>query len=960
MAVDRELIAQLDAEIEGEVRFDDVSRMLYRTDASMYEIPPRGLVLPKAAEDIRRLTRLAADNGIALLPRGGGTSLAGQAVGDAIHVDFTPYMNRVLELNVEERWIRVEPGLVLDHLNACVCEHGLVYGPDVATSSRATVGGMIGNNSSGAHSLIYGKTSDHVLELDVVLADGTPATLRPLTPAELEQVTAGGGRDRLGRIHAEIRSLVDQNGEMIDQGFPHVMRRVSGYNLDSFVRDGGMFDLSKLVVGSEGTLCTVVSAKLRLVETASYTVLVACHFRDLVTAMKANLVALDTGPAAIELTDKLLMDLTRNSPEHGPTRAFMEGDPEALLFVEYYGDSPDQLEMKMDELEDALRQRGLGYAYVRARDPGQQKRMWELRKAGLGVLYSMKGDAKPVAGLEDTCVPVQHLPEYVERVKGIMAEQGVEGVFYAHVSVGVLHIRPILDLKDPTGIQRLRTLQDRISDLVKEYGGSMSAEHGDGLARSEWIPKMFGPDIVRLFERVKDTFDPQGIMNPGKIVRAGRMDQNLRYGPHYSRAQPETFFLFREEGGFQRAVEMCSGVGECRKLGTGTMCPSYMATRDEEHSTRGRANALRAALSGNLDPRGLGSEQLFRVMDLCLECKGCKGECPSGVDMAKLKYEFLAQYYEEHGYPLRSHIFGRIELLFRLGSMFAPVSNWVAGSRVVGWAMDRFVGIEARRQLPSFTRHRFSKWFKARKSNSVGERGQVVLFHDTYTEYSEPQVAMAATIILEKAGFQVILAENKVCCGRPLISKGFLRLARENARHNVAALSPYVDKGMPIVGLEPSCILTLRDEYPDLVDDPRAERLAGGSYMLEEFLVELAGHGKLQLEFTDARKSILIHGHCQQKALVGMAPTLEIMNMPPNYQAMEIDSGCCGLAGSFGYEKEHYDLSMNIGEQRLFPAIRNAGPGVEIVAVGTSCRQQIAHGTGRKARHWAEVLVEAL
>ncbi len=958
MAELRELIDQLHDQLEGEARFDAVSRMLYRTDASIYEIPPRGLVLPKNAEDVVRLTRLAAEHGIALLPRGGGTSLAGQAVGDAIHVDFTPYMHRILEVNPQEQWVWVEPGLVLDQLNAHVGAQGLVFGPDVATSSRATIGGMIGNNSSGAHSLLYGKTSDHVLELDVVLADGTRTTLRPLADDELDSVA--GRSDPVGRLHSGIREVVEPNRALIDQAFPRVMRRVSGYNLDSFVRDGARFDLGKLVSGSEGTLCTVVGAKLRLVERTPHTVLVACHFHDLIEAMQANLVALETSPAAVELTDKVLMDLTRNSPEHAPTRVFMEGDPAALLFVEYFGDREDQLEMKMDELEDALRQHGLGYAYVRARDPGQQKRMWELRKAGLGVLNSMKGDAKPVAGLEDTCVPVDCLPEYVERVRTLMAEDGVEAVFYAHVSVGVLHIRPILDLKDPRGIKQLRSLEERISDIVREYGGSMSAEHGDGLARSEWIPKMFGPEIVRLFERVKDTFDPQGIMNPGKIVRAGPMDQNLRYGPHYAHAQPETFFLYKEEGGLQRAVEMCSGVGHCRKLDAGTMCPSFTATRDEEHSTRGRANALRAALSGNLDAAGLTSEQLYRVMDLCLGCKGCKGECPTGVDMARLKFEFLAHYGEKHGYSLRSRIFSRIDLLSRMGSMFAPLSNWIAASRATGWMLDRCIGIDGRRQMPRFTRHRFSKWFKAKSARRAGENGDVVLFHDTYAEYSEPQVAIAATLILEQAGFRVVLAEDKVCCGRPLISKGFLRQARRNACHNVAALYPYVEKGLPIVGLEPSCILTLRDEYPDLVDDPRACKVAAGSFMLEEFLADLADQGQLQLEFTQTRKSILIHGHCQQKALVGTSPTVKIMNLPPNYQAMEIDSGCCGLAGSFGYEKEHYELSMKIGEERLFPAIRTAGPEVEIVGVGTSCRHQIADGTGRKARHWAEVLVEAL
>lgn len=953
-----ELIGELQHNIKGEVRFDEVSRMLYRTDASIHEIEPLGLVVPRDAEDVVRAVQIAARHGVPILPRGGGTSLAGQAVGQAIHLDLSKYMNHILEFNPEEKWVRVQPGVVLDELNAFLKPHGLMFGPDVATSSRANMGGMIGNNSSGAHSLLYGKTIDHVAELEVVLADGTVTTCGPVDEEVFAQKAAQ--QDLEGEIYRTVRRIVDENGALIDSRFPRIMRRVAGYNLDAFVRDGGSFDLSKLVVGSEGTLCVVLEARLRLVDLPVKKVLVACHFGDLIEAMEANLVVLETGPSSVELTDKILLDQTRGSIEHAPTRSFLQGDPEALLFVEYYGDSDDELELKMDLLEDRLRDHGLGYAFVRAWEPTAQKNMWELRKAGLGLLMNMKGDAKPIPGLEDTAVPVDKLPEYVRQVQALMGEYGLKTEFYGHASVGVLHIRPVLDLKTPQGIKTLRVLEERMSDIVKAFGGTMSAEHGDGLARSEWIPKMFGEEMVRLFEQVKDTFDPQNIMNPGKIVRAGRMDENLRYGPHYRTPEVETFFLFEKEGGFQRAVEMCSGVGHCRKQQVGTMCPSYMATLEEEHSTRGRANALRAALAGNLDDKGLTSEKLFEVMDLCLECKACKGECPSSVDMAKLKYEFLAHYYEEHGYPLRSYLFGRIDLLSRLGSAYAPLSNWIAGSGLMRWFLDRFIGIDRRRQLPRFTRNRFSKWFGSRGYERKGTRGPVVLFHDTYTEYSDPQIGMAATIILENAGFEVVLAQDKVCCGRPLISKGFLRQARENARHNIEVLAPFAEKGWPIVGLEPSCLLTLRDDYLDLVDDERTRAIAAHAFMLEEFLADLGREGELDLEFTDTVKRILVHGHCQQKALLGTGATLEVLNMPPNFQAMEIDSGCCGLAGSFGYEKEHYDISMRIGEERLFAAIETADPEVEIVAVGTSCRHQIADGTSRRARHWVEVLVEAL
>jgi FAD/FMN-containing dehydrogenase/Fe-S oxidoreductase len=953
-----ELVGELQQKIKGEVRFDDVSRMLYRTDASIHEMEPVGLVVPADAEDVVQVIEIARRSGVSILPRGGGTSLAGQAVGDSIHLDLSKYMNQILELNREEKWVRVQPGVVLDELNAFLKPHGLMFGPDVATSSRANIGGMIGNNSSGAHSLLFGKTADHVLEMQVVLADGTVTSFGRVDEEGFAEKAAQ--QDLEGEIYRTVRRVVDENREEIDRAFPRVMRRVSGYNLDGFVRDGGSFDLGRLVAGSEGTLCTVLEAKLNLVDLPKGKVLVACHFADLIEALEANILVLETGPSAVELTDRLLLDQTKGSLEHARRRSFLQGDPEGLLFVEYYGESEEELELKMDQLELKLGERGLGYAFVRAWEPAEQTNMWELRKAGLGILMGMKGDAKPTSGVEDTCVPTDKLPEYVERVRALMAEFGAEAVYYAHSSVGVLHIRPVLNMKEQEGIKTLRALEERISDIVKEYGGSMSAEHGDGLARSEWILKMFGEKMVGLFEEVKDAFDPDHIMNPGKIVRAGRMDENLRFGEHYQTPKVETFFRFAEEGGFQRAVEMCSGVGHCRKKQVGTMCPSYMATLEEEHSTRGRANALRAALSGNLDGKGLASEELFEVMDLCLECKGCKGECPSNVDMAKLKYEFLAHYYEEHGYPLRSQLFGRIDLLSRWGSAFAPLSNWIAGSWLSRWILDRFVGIDRRRHMPTFSRHRFSKWFNKRDYVEKGSGRTVVLFHDTYAEYSDPQIGMAATLILEKAGFDVVIAEDKVCCGRPLISKGFLRQARENARHNIEVLAPYAEKGWPIVGLEPSCILTLRDDYLDLVDDPRAQLVADHSFMLEEFLVDLADKGELDLEFTSSKKQILVHGHCQQKALVGTAPTLRVLNMPANFQAMEIDSGCCGLAGSFGYEKEHYEISMQIGEERLFSAIRSADPSVEIVAVGTSCRHQIADGTERKARHWVELLVEAL
>lgn len=947
----------LSEKIRGEVRFDEVARMLYRTDASIYEMEPIGLVIPRDEGDVVELVRWAVEQEVSMLPRGGGTSLAGQSVGNSVHVDFSKYMNQILELNAEQRWVRVQPGVVLDELNEFLKPHGLLFGPDVSTSSRANIGGMIGNNSCGARSIIYGKTIDHILGLKVVLSDGSLVDFEPVDRATYAEKSAQS--DLEGQIYRQVRQVAVDNADEIRARFPGVMRRVSGYNLDEFLDENEWFDLSKIVVGSEGTLCTVVEAKLNLVPLPPHKGLVAVHFCDLNESLEANIVALETEPASVELTDKLLLDLTGASIEHAPRRRFLQGDPQALLFVEYYADSQSELIGKMEALERRLTERGMGYAFVRALTAVEQANMWALRKAGLGLLMGMKGEAKPTSGVEDTCIPPDHLPEFVRRVQDAMARHGVDACYYGHCSVGVLHIRPILNLKKPEGIAILRALEEEMSDMALEYGGAMSAEHGDGLARSEWIPKMFGPRIAELFVETKRTFDPRGLMNPGKIVDAPRMDENLRYGEDYQTQQLETFFSFDGEGGFQEAVELCSGVGQCRKKLVGTMCPSYMATLEEEHSTRGRANALRAALNGKMEG-GLMGENVHQVMDLCLECKACKAECPSNVDMAKLKYEYLAHYHREHGYPLRSYLFGYIAHAARWGSALAPVSNWIAGSGLSRWFLDRFIGIDRRRTLPRFVSEPFSRWFKKRPSNPRGAKGQVVLYNDTFAEYEEPQIAIAATVLLEKAGYEVILEESKVCCGRPMISKGFLTQARELAERNIEALLPYVERSVPIIGIEPSCILTLRDDYRDLVPGARSQQLADGVFMLEEFLAARARAGDLSLEFKPLARKVLLHGHCHQKALIGTAATCEVLGLPPQFEVEEIASGCCGMAGSFGYEKEHYEVSRQVGQQRLFDVINTQPLDVEVVAVGTSCRHQIADFTGRKARHWAEVLLEAL
>ncbi len=945
------------AGIEGEVRLDALTRTLYSTDASIYEIAPAGVVLPRSVEDVSHTIRTAGERGVPVLPRGGGTSLAGQTVGEGLQIDFSRHMNRILEVDAEERWARVQPGVVLDELNAAVAPQGLQFGPDVSTSSRANLGGMIGNNSCGSHSIVHGRTVDHVQELAVVLSDGSTAALGPLTPSEFEERSRRPGIE--GGAYREVRRVVDAYAAEIEERFPKVMRRVSGYNLDSLTAPGAPFDLSKIVVGSEGTLCAVVEAKVRLVERPRRTVVVACHFEDLVEAMEANLHAVSTAPAASELMDRVLMDQTRGQRSYQSRRGFLQGDPEALLCVEYHGESEAELRDRCEDLEARLRGAGLGYAYVRAFTPAEQKDIWDLRKAGLGLLMGLKGDAKPTAGVEDTSVPVEHLPEYIARVRSLMSEQGVaQATYYGHASVGVIHIRPVLDLKARDGIATLRALEERMSDWVLEYGGAMSAEHGDGLARSEWIEKMFGPRLPRAFAKVKAAFDPTGVLNPGKIVDAPPMDANLRYGDGYPEVREETWFRYDEAGGFQQAVEMCSGVGQCRKRLVGTMCPSYMATLEEQHSTRGRANALRAALSGRL-PGGLESDDLYEAMDLCLECKACKSECPSSVDMAKLKYEFLARYHERHGYPLRSHLFARIDRLNRWMAPISRLANPLMHARPSRWLMERLLGIDRRRRMPALASPTFSRWFRGRVPPSSRSRGTVVFYNDTFTEYNEPDVGRAAVTLLESAGFEVVVPRRRLCCGRPLISKGFLREAKGRAAANLQALAEYTDRGWPVVAVEPSCASTYRDDYLDLAEDADAARsVAGNLFLLDEFLAGRTEGGST-LDFTDLKRRVLLHGHCHQKALGDTKGTMELLAAPPGYQVEEIPSGCCGMAGSFGYEREHYDVSLEVGRERLLEVVAG-DPGAEVATAGTSCRHQIADATGREARHWAEVLAEAL
>jgi FAD/FMN-containing dehydrogenase/Fe-S oxidoreductase len=942
--------------VEGDVRFDEYSRLLYATDASMYQVEPIGVVLPRSKDDVRAVLELANRYNVPVLPRGGGTSLVGQTVNHAVVLDFSKYMHRVLEVNAEERWCRVEPGVVQDELNALVRPIGLLFGPDTSTSNRATLGGMSGNNSAGSHSIAYGKTIDHVLELRCLLADGSEVTLRDLTPPELEAKSRADGLE--GQIYREVRRLVDQHAGEIRSRYPRLMRRVSGYNLDEFVKPQP-FGLHRLAVGSEGTLVVVVELKVRLVPRPQFTALDVIHYDDLQAALESSVDLLTTGPYAVEITDKMILDLARENIEQRARMGFVQGDPAAIMIVEYAGDSEAEVRAKVEALEALRARKRIGYAAHLAYDAAEQQSIWKLRKAGLGLLLGTKGDRKPIAFVEDTAVEPAKLGPFIARFREILTRHGAAAGYYGHCSVGCLHIRPLINLKDAAEIRKMRAIADEVVGLVMEFGGGLSGEHGDGRARSPFNETLYGPRLYDAFRQVKRAFDPKGILNPGNIVDAPPLTEHLRYGAGYRAWEPATLLDFAAQGGFAAAVEMCNGIGVCRKKLEGTMCPSYMATLDEEHSTRGRANALRAVLSGQLPRSAFTGRRLYEVLDLCLECKACKAECPANVDMAKLKYEFLAHYYRANGLPLRNRLFGRIHALARIGSALAPLSNWIAGSAAHRWLLERVAGIDRRRPLPAFARTPFTAWFRRHRPEGTGVRGEVVLFHDTFNTYQTPGVAIAATRLLEHCGYRVTLAD-RVCCGRPMISKGMLEEAGFLAAHNVDRLLGPARAGVPIVGLEPSCLLTLRDEYPELVRSEAARTVAGQSLLLEEFLKrELAAGHPLFARAQTAGRKVLLHGHCHQKALVGMGPTVSVLKAA-GYQVSEVDAGCCGMAGSFGFEAEHYDLSVRIAERRLAPAVRAVGPEVALCAPGISCRQQVEHTTGRSPKHPAELLWEAL
>ena len=923
----------------------------------MYAIEPIGVVFPREASEAAAVVATAAEFGVPVLPRGAGTSLAGQTVGHAVVMDFSRHMNKVLAIDPEARRARVQPGVVQEQLNLAAARHGLTFGPDTSTSNRATLGGMIGNNSAGSQSVRYGMTIDHVLSLDVILSDASTATFGPLSAAEL---AARAARPTLeGAICRELPALAARNAEAIATGYPRFWRQSGGYRLDRVAGRGGPggLDLARFVVGSEGTLVTVVEAEVALVPAPRHRVIAVGHFTSAEAAIDATGDALACQPAAVELIDRAMLELARSKLEYQQLSSILAGDPGALLFVTFFGDTEAEAVASLDRLNALWRRNSRGYHTLRARSAADQSALLKVRQAGLGLLMAAStGARRPLAFVEDTAVDPAVLGAYARRFREILSAHGLSAGFYGHCSVGCLHVRPFVDLTEPGQVATMRAVAEEVRDLVLEFGGVNSSEHGDGLVRSEFNRAVFGDALYAAMGEAKRLFDPHDRMNPGKIVNAPPMDSNLREAPGPARYASRIAF----PGGMRAAADRCMNIGLCRKTASGVMCPSYMATLDEEHSTRGRAGALVKALSMS-DPRAaLGDERLHEILDLCLECKACKSECPLGVDMASLKTEALAAHHEQHGVPLRSRLFGSVRELNRIGAAVAPVANLLAGVRPVRRLTERWLGVAAARPLPRFQRENLARWHARRpavvgEAAAAGEPRELVFLGDSFTSFTEPAVARAAIELLEAAGWTVRV-ETGACCGRASLSKGLVDQAARRARRLVGRLA---DRG-PIVGVEPSCLLTLRDDYRALLPgDPRAEAVAAASTLPEELLLQAVADGRLILGPV-AGNRILFHGHCHQKAVTGTAATVALLRAIPGAEVTEVDAGCCGMAGSFGFESEHYDLSLRIGELRLFPAVRAESADTIIAASGVSCRQQIAHGTGRQARHPLEIVRSAL
>jgi len=946
---------ELERAIDGEVRFDKVSRALYSTDASVYQIEPLGVVIPRSPEAVIRAIALAAQHGVPITPRGGGTSQAGQSIGSGIVLDTSKHLNRVLEINPDERWARVEPGVVLDELNAALRPHNLRFAPDVSSASRATVGGMMANNSSGARSVLYGKTIDHVLEQRVVLSDGSLAHFRPLDRHQADAI-AGDGIE--ARAYRAIPELGRRHADEIERRFPKVLRRVGGYNLDAFVDPSLPVDLTRIMIGSEGTLGFIVDAKIKLVPLPKQKSVLTIEFDELLDALGATPAILKHGPSAVEVMDDFILSHAKSHQAlDTQRRAMISADGSSLLCVEFYGDSIDELMARMTAVERDL-QSQKPRQMRQVLDPQKQQAIWSFREAALGLSTAMKTDGKAISFVEDTAVAPEKLRHYIERFIGIVRRHNTIAGVYAHASVGCLHVRPVVNLKTADGVAKFEAIANEVADLVLEFGGALSGEHGDGLVRGAFNQKMFGSELYQAFREVKKTFDPNGLFNPGRIVDTPPITSHLRYGAGYVTPSPATFFDFSDHDGFGHAVEMCSGVGLCRKTREGTMCPSYMVTRDEAHSTRGRANTLRLAMAGQLGDAKLSDEGVHDVLDLCLECRACKSECPVGVDVARFKSEFLSGYWDRHGMSLAAQVFGGAPSAAAWGSRLAPFSNALANTTMARWAAEKLTGIDRRRTLPQWTRRTLRK--RTNPGTGSRERGaaRAWLFADTFTNYADPEIGLAALDVMNAAGIPAHVAPN-VCCGRPLISQGRLSDARRLAAANVQALYDAAHRGQAIVFVEPSCLSAVREDAPDLLRGElqrRARVIADHAVLFEEFLESECIDGRATLALTPGPGEVLLHPHCHQRSMGLAAPAKALLSRIPSAKVVDLDAGCCGMAGSFGYTRDHYDVSRAIAERKLLPAARTMAPGSVLVAAGTSCRHQVADLAGVTAVHPAVLL----
>jgi len=964
---------QLASQLEGELRYDHLSKILYATDASAYREMPQAVALPASKKDILTLINFARENRTSLIPRGAGTSLAGQVVGSGIVVDVSKNLNRIIEINPEEKWARVEPGVILAELNEAAKPYGLQFGPETSTANRCTMGGMLGNNSCGLHSLVHGSVREHIIEVTAFLSDGSEVVFGELSAEEFSEKLNGDSLE--SKIYQQIFQLLSlkANRDEIQEQYsdPSVPRRNNGYALDllaqmqPFSKEGDRFNFAKLIAGSEGTLSFVTEMKLNLVPLPPKEKMLMCvHFNELSEAFRANLIGLKYNPSAIELMDKTIMDMTKTNIGLRRNRFFIDGEPAAILIIELWGDEKEPLISTATSIEAEMRANGLGYHFPLIWG-ADIPRVWGLRTAGLGVLSNLPGDAKPVSVIEDTAIPVDRFPEFLEEFQEMMKTMELDAVYHGHIATGELHLRPMLNLKDKGDVERFRIVAVETAKLVKKYRGSLSGEHGDGRLRGEFIPFMLGKKVYQFLKEIKKIWDPGKIFNPGKIIDTPAMNQSLRYEPGVGTLNLNSYFEYKLEPGMVRAIEKCNGSGDCLKpfsLG-GTLCPSYMATRDEMHSTRGRANVLRELVTRPQQLNWADQHEVLYALDLCLSCKACKSECPSGVDMTKLKSDFLQNHYDGNPIPFRSKIIAHFPGLMRMASSIRPISNLALRSKVVSSIIKLTIGFTQKRPLPVLSKERLSGWYRRPRTRSTAHNGRVYLFNEEFLDATDSEIGIKAILLLEKLGYEVVIPKHTYS-GRTYLSKGFVKKACKLAEKNINLLKDIISPETPLVGIEPSAILSFRDEYPEMGSDylkENARKLASSALMFDEFIVREVEKGKISADqFTSKAAEIKLHGHCHQKALATTDASKKMLQLPVNYKVTEIPSGCCGMAGSFGYEKEHYKLSMQIGEMVLFPAVRKSPVETIIAAPGTSCREQIQHGTGRVALHPVEILYGAL